>query len=208
MSGKQETSSAERILRAALTEFSSQGFSGARVERIARKAKVNKAMIFYHFGSKRGLFQTILQETLAEIFRELGPVISTMQEPATFLEAFPRIYIRHFSRRPERIRLIGLLVMQEPQALIAELKEIVERPPLAQLRPLVWQSLARWHSEGKLREADPRQVMLSVVGLSLFSFIGLPLVEVFSGHKIEQDEDFIQRRIEGVIQLLKRGLLP
>ena len=56
------------ILAAASTEFSELGYDGAVVDHIAASAGVYKAMLYYHFGSKRGLYLAILRE----IFRALG----------------------------------------------------------------------------------------------------------------------------------------
>jgi TetR/AcrR family transcriptional regulator len=51
--------SRERILEAALAEFASKGFAGARVEQIAARAGVNKQLISYYFGGKQGLYQAL-----------------------------------------------------------------------------------------------------------------------------------------------------
>ena len=48
--------SRQALLAAALDEFSSRGFAGARVADIARRAGVNKQLINYYFGSKEGLY--------------------------------------------------------------------------------------------------------------------------------------------------------
>ena len=53
--------SPHRILAAAALEFAERGFGGARVDRIARRARVNKAMLYYHFKSKQGLYRTLLR---------------------------------------------------------------------------------------------------------------------------------------------------
>lgn len=51
------------ILAAAALEFAERGFAGARVDRIARRARVNKAMLYYHFTSKQTLYRTLLRRT-------------------------------------------------------------------------------------------------------------------------------------------------
>ena len=56
----------ERILKAALAEFSARGLAGARTETIARRARVNKRMLFYCFGSKRGLYAEVLRRKIAD----------------------------------------------------------------------------------------------------------------------------------------------
>ena len=53
--------SPDRILAAAALEFAERGFAGARVDRIARRARVNKAMLYYHFKSKDRLYRTLLR---------------------------------------------------------------------------------------------------------------------------------------------------
>ena len=53
--------SPDRILAAAAAEFAERGFAGARVDRIARRARVNKAMLYYHFRSKQELYRTLLR---------------------------------------------------------------------------------------------------------------------------------------------------
>ena len=56
----------QRILAAALHEFSAKGISGARVDAIAERANVNKRMLYYYFGSKEGLFREILRRRVDE----------------------------------------------------------------------------------------------------------------------------------------------
>jgi AcrR family transcriptional regulator len=57
--------SPDQILDAAALEFSERGFAGARVDRIARRARVNKAMLYYHFKSKQMLYRALLRRTFA-----------------------------------------------------------------------------------------------------------------------------------------------
>jgi TetR/AcrR family transcriptional regulator len=56
----------DRILAAALAEFSAHGFAGARVARIARRARVNKRMLYHYFGNKASLFREILARKVRE----------------------------------------------------------------------------------------------------------------------------------------------
>jgi AcrR family transcriptional regulator len=51
----------QRIIAAATAEFAEHGIAGARVDRIARDARTNKAQLYSYFGSKDGLFDTIFR---------------------------------------------------------------------------------------------------------------------------------------------------
>src|ERR1019366_1819712 len=54
------------ILDAALQEFSAGGFAGARVDVIARRAKINKRMLYHYFSDKEGLFRAVLRHKINE----------------------------------------------------------------------------------------------------------------------------------------------
>jgi len=56
-----------KILDAATEEFASQGFGGARVERISRRARTVDRMLYYYFGSKEKLFRTVLEEAYQQL---------------------------------------------------------------------------------------------------------------------------------------------
>src|SRR5438094_730771 len=56
----------EQILSAALEEFSAKGFAGARVDVIARRAAINKRMLYHYFGDKAGLFREVLRRKMAQ----------------------------------------------------------------------------------------------------------------------------------------------
>lgn len=62
-----------RLLDAARVEFSSYGIAGARVNRIAERAGVNKERIYGHFQNKEGLFKAVIAEAMAELVREVRP---------------------------------------------------------------------------------------------------------------------------------------
>ncbi|HEY2329698.1 MAG TPA: helix-turn-helix domain-containing protein, partial [Verrucomicrobiae bacterium] len=60
-----------RILGAALKEFAAHGFSGARVDAIARRAASNKRMLYHYFGDKKGLFRAVLRHNISERIRRV-----------------------------------------------------------------------------------------------------------------------------------------
>jgi AcrR family transcriptional regulator len=74
--------SPDRILVAAAGEFAARGFAGARVDRIARRARVNKAMLYYHFRSKQGLYDALLRRTFAEAAARMRAIAAADLPPA------------------------------------------------------------------------------------------------------------------------------
>ena len=91
-----------RIMQAATTEFAQYGPDGTTVERIARRAGVNKERVYNYFGDKRALFATVLRDELANVARAV-PVTSFATEDIG--EYAGRVYDYH-RERPELIRLL------------------------------------------------------------------------------------------------------
>ena len=56
-----------KILDAAVDEFAGRGYAGARVDRIAASAGVNKRMIYHHFGNKLGVFEAALSDQVSGV---------------------------------------------------------------------------------------------------------------------------------------------
>src|ERR1041384_3385336 len=70
-----------RILNAAAEEFGARGFAATTVDRIARRARVNKAMIYYHFPNKRALYSTIVREHFTPIIKKLAAITAPPVPP-------------------------------------------------------------------------------------------------------------------------------
>ncbi len=100
-----------RLLAAASAEFAAHGFAGASVDRIARAARVNKAMIYYHFASKAALYREIAGDMFHAVGARVREVAASGATPeakvAGFVEAiaseaqarphFPAIWFREIA---------------------------------------------------------------------------------------------------------------
>src|SRR6188474_1140664 len=86
--GGLEAGSRERLFAAAAAEFAARGFAGANVDRIARAAHVNKAMIYYHFGSKAALYREILGDMLRAVGERVRAVAASAATPEEKLRQF------------------------------------------------------------------------------------------------------------------------
>ncbi len=71
----------KRILAAASDEFGAQGFAATTVDRIARRARVNKAMIYYHFPNKRALYTCIIRDVFTPIAERVRIAVADESRP-------------------------------------------------------------------------------------------------------------------------------
>lgn len=72
----------ERLLAAAAHEFAAHGYGGARMDRIAARARANKAMLYYHFGGKQDLYRTLLRQLFDRVSAALEAIAATRDDPA------------------------------------------------------------------------------------------------------------------------------
>ena len=103
--------SKDRVFAAAAAEFAARGYAGANVDRIARAARLNKAMIYYHFASKAALYRAILSDMFNAVRTRVVAVAASDAAPedkirgyvdAIALEAearphFPPIWLREIA---------------------------------------------------------------------------------------------------------------
>jgi TetR/AcrR family transcriptional regulator len=98
----------ERILRAALEDFSANGFDGARTREIAARAGVPLGLLRYHFGDKAKLWRAAVDRAFAELGSELDAILRAAP-PADLRERLRRLvrgYVRFVGRNPEFVRLM------------------------------------------------------------------------------------------------------
>ena len=150
------------ILTEATAEFARHGLAGARVDTIAARTRTSKRMIYYHFGSKEGLYAAVLDHAYRSI---RGPsddaplaALPPLQALARFAGTAFDIHVDH----PEFVRL----VMYEN---LLDARFLKELPELAQLnrRGLanVSDILARGQADGSLRaDLTPMDVYAMLIG--------------------------------------------
>jgi AcrR family transcriptional regulator len=201
LDSKEVRGTKERVLEAALDEFADYGLAGARVDRIARRADINKAMIYYHFDSKEALYDHVLKAHME------GAVMTLTAEIAEDLplEEILRIIAEYHRRGFESADKFSRIVLREFAAGSESIKRVL--PELAgkeNLRRLIVRKIEEGKHEGKYRDIDIRQTMIAFVGMSLFYLMIAPMANQVWG--IEDDSEFKNQRSDAIVDLFMRGL--
>lgn len=92
--------SRDRLFAAAATAFAAHGFAGTSVDRIADAAHLNKAMIYYHFRSKSGLYREILRDMFSAVGARARAVAASEQRPTDKIRAFVDTFAAEAQARP------------------------------------------------------------------------------------------------------------
>ncbi len=146
--------SRQRIVAAAAKEFAARGYAGANVDRIARAARLNKAMIYYHFRSKAALYREILNDMFGAVRARVTEVAGSDAVPADkirrYVEAiaaaaearphFPPIWLRELAEGGEHVDETTLRYVRGVLASLGEiLDEGVRAGAFRPVNPLILQ---------------------------------------------------------------------
>jgi TetR/AcrR family transcriptional regulator len=160
----------QSLLDAATTLFAERGFDGARVDEIARRAGVNKAMISYHFGGKKALYNAILADDFGWVLERLAELDREPLPADVKLSRFISIFGSLHTRRP------GLSAMMLREAMSAGRHlEPALLPSLSRIFASVQSIVGQGIAEKVFREVDPLFMHHTVIGAIAFFFAARPL---------------------------------
>lgn len=163
------------ILKAAIREFSAHGLSGARTDAIAQAAGANKALLYYYFKNKEGLYGAAIESVSADVVHNALAALDPKYSPG---ERLLRSALNHFDR---------ILTKHEFQSLLQQEMVRVQRneaggePAFFQstFKPLMEKLFAAIDEgirAGELCKAEPLQVIYAIHGANVFYFLSAPMV--------------------------------
>ena len=185
MKYKKDTS--EKILQSAFSEFEEKGYNGARMQTIADRAGINKALLHYYYKSKDALFQIIIKRAISLFLPNL---IKSFKEDVDFftgLENFVSVYIDFLIKHPRIPGFITHEINNNPDRVLS----------LFQLSGLeiegVKQRIRDAIRDGLIDDIEPEQLIVNVISLSVFPFIGKPII---TGIVLDNDKQAYKQLME------------
>ncbi|MGA7109209.1 MAG: TetR/AcrR family transcriptional regulator [Terracidiphilus sp.] len=182
-----------RILGSALHEFAALGLAGARTERIANAAGVNKALLYYYFESKEKLYAAALEMAAVRV-RDSS--LAVYESEGSAGERLLRIALNHFDRILGQREFQSLMQQEmirlhkgESTAMQFIVKKVFE-PVFVMYRAMVAEGVA----SGELIEADWMQMQLASLGANVFYFLSAPIWRMVLDHDPLTCEALADRR--------------
>jgi AcrR family transcriptional regulator len=185
----------EAVLDAAAEEFAEAGYAGARVDSIARRAGVNKAMLYYRVGSKEDLYREVLLRAQGMLRADLEAGLEGESDPSKALRTYVRGFVDFARSHPE----VPSIVLREVAGSFSTMPgEAVEglRGMLAMLAGIL-----EWgRGEGAFLEEglDPYGVQLMVTVAAVAGSRGGPALQRIG---VEPGE-----AADRVVEILLRGI--
>ncbi len=165
-----ESDARERILAAAAEVFASVGFGGARIDDIAERAGINKAMLYYHVGDKERLYATVLINTVERGLASLTESTAKAETPSEklqcILEAFGELGTSNPHLIPIMLREVASGGATLPDEMLARMAGVFR---------VVQEVLLTGVKEGVFRPTDPLLTHVSLVGCMMFLVASQPI---------------------------------
>ncbi|RME90639.1 MAG: TetR/AcrR family transcriptional regulator [Candidatus Hydrogenedentota bacterium] len=165
-SSKSEKEARKDILIAARDEFAAHGFAATSVEKIARKAKVPKSLVFYYFKSKKNLYQTLLRAIVAhpEPEKSLSYLTDESLEEPIRLRMLIELMCMNMTQMPETEKKILLWEMAEGRENLRTLAQELFIPRLEVTEDLLKSGIQK----GYFKTTDTLLFLWSLIAFIMF----------------------------------------
>jgi AcrR family transcriptional regulator len=154
------------ILAAARDEFAEHGLGGARMDRIAERAGLNKRLIYYYFEDKEQLFRAVLEQAYLNIREEERKLHLLDLKPADAVRRLVEFTWDYYLAHPEFLTLLNSANLHRARHLEESKRARELNSPLIEMLAEI---LERGRKDGSFRGGvDPLQLYVSIAGLSYF----------------------------------------
>jgi AcrR family transcriptional regulator len=172
------------ILLAARGEFSEHGLGGARMERIALRAGLDKKLIYYYFAGKDALFGAVLEQVYVDIRDAERRLNLADTQPADAVRRLVEFTWNYYLAHPEFIQLLNSANLHKAKHLNSKERVRVLNSPLVDLLDGI---LKRGQQAGIFRHGvDPIQLYITIASLAYFFLSNNPTLSVVFGRDLSR----------------------
>jgi TetR/AcrR family transcriptional regulator len=193
-----------RILQAAIREFSEHGLAGARTGAIAASAGVNKALLYYYFRDKESLYTAALEEVASKV---AGAALAVLDLDCSPGERLLRFALQHFDRvftQPgfQSLMQQEMIRFREGQSnVIGVIARIAFEPMFVRAQAIAVEGIGA----GELVDVDYMQMMYAALGANVFYFLSAPMVRLL-GHGDPLSPEAVAQRRSLAVEFLGQTL--
>ena len=170
---KKDLSTEEKILVAAKKVFVENGLSGARMQDIADKAEINKALLHYYFKSKEKLFEVIFKEATAKLFPKINTIFSSDIPLFDKIRQFTHDYVEIVIENPYLPLFVLNEINKQPHAFSQKLFGN-DQPPVHKLSAQIEKEIKK----GLIKPISPAHLIINMLSMCVFPFVGKPMIQL------------------------------
>jgi AcrR family transcriptional regulator len=186
-----------QILNAAKKVFQAKGMDGARMQEIADKAKINKAMLHYYYRSKQLLFEAVFKNAFALLAPQLNTILNDDSSIEDKVRNFTSNYISFIIKHPYLPAFIIQELNRNPE-FILKLKDQKGFPNIDKFKKQVTLEI----KQGILKPIKSEQLFINILALNIFPFVASPLVKAFTNIDNKEFKQLMNDRKTGVAEFI------
>lgn len=197
------SNSKEKIISSAVKVFAEKGKYGATMDEIAKVAGVNKALLYYYFSTKAGIYA----EVLSAIVFKMKSIISrgidyeNYSDSINIIKGFATNHMMAFAKNQNYTKIIFEALVNDPNILkeiLLKSNESINKKMLNYIKQCV--------EKKEIRNINPEHLMINIVGMNLIYFIGAPIAQSLLGLNVFDNEKFLKERMDSILDLLLHGI--
>lgn len=192
MKNTKDENTEEQILDAAKNVFQAKGMDGARMQEIADKAGINKAMLHYYYRSKQLLFEAVFKNAFSLLAPQLNAILNDDSSIEEKIKNFTSNYISFIIKHPYLPNFI-IQELNRKQDFILKLKDNKGFPNLDKFKKQVDEEIKK----GIIKPISGEQLFINILALNIFPFVAKPLIMAFTNVDDKAYKQLMaQRKIE------------
>jgi TetR/AcrR family transcriptional regulator len=188
------------ILKAAERIYAECGLAGARTDAIAAAAGVNKALLYYYFKSKEGLYQAVVGSQLQQFQQQAKEVLSAKGAAGPILLRYVSHHFDFIRTHPNYPRIFQRMMMEGDPAL-----ELMIREHSVPLKKQLVAVLERGMRSGEFRRLNKEHTIVSIAGLTAHYFNIAPALRLITGQDPYSKANLATRKAE-VLKFIRYAL--
>lgn len=177
------------ILEAAKDIFQQKGMAGARMQEIADKANINKALLHYYYRSKQLLFEAVFKSAFSLLAPQLNKVLNDDSELFEKIENFTFNYVSFVVKHPYLPNFVIQELTKNPE-FILKLRADKNFPTMEKFSHQVEDCI----KNGQIRAIKAEQLLINILSLNIFPFIGQPLLMALINVDTEKYKEILDDR--------------
>lgn len=189
MTDSKDENTQGQILESAKRVFQSKGMDGSRMQEIADKAGINKAMLHYYYRSKQLLFEAVFRNAFSLLAPQLNTILNDDSSIETKIKNFTSNYISFIIKHPYLPNFIIQELNRNPD-FILKLKKNDGFPNLEKFKTQVENDV----KNGLIKPISAEQLFINILALSIFPFVAKPLIMAFTNTDAKNYKDLMKNR--------------
>lgn len=201
--------SKDRILEAAMDEFVEFGFYGARTQRIADKAKVNKALLHYYFSNKETIYEAALSKVIGLLIGKLNDISDEPVEIEKKMEQIMDVYINLFTQYSGYFRFVLSEVLRGGDKLKKIVIPRIKEVPFNPVNGSLYKYFNDQMKKGNIKKVNIMHLIISIISQVAPVYFAKGVIEkIIGGAGFDRfvTDKFIKDRKKFVIDLTMNGI--